>query len=321
MNQHDHHTTVPPILFLIFNRPDLTQRVFDRIREARPPKLFIAADGPRADRPHEAQLCQETRAVVEQVDWDCEVHTLFREQNLGCRRAVSSAIDWFFAQVEAGIILEDDCLPDLSFFPYCAELLERYRDDERVMMISGCNFHDQSHLPDQSYYFIGIYHIWGWATWRRAWAHYDITLSQWPTLRETDWLKGWLNSDDTARVWHNIFDMMHYHPIDSWAYSWVYSGWQQHGLAIQPVVNLISNLGFDERATHTREPDSWLGRLPVHSLTFPLKHPVGMIRNYATERFEAKNLFGAQPLWRQRMAFPVRVLRAIYRRTLARKTR
>ena len=162
-----------PILFLIFNRPQLTARVFAAIREAQPSQLYVAADGPRSNRPGEADLCEQARRVINGVDWPCEVKTLYRQENLGCRQAVSSAITWFFDNVEAGVVLEDDCLPIESFFRFCSELLIRYRDDTRIGMISGNNHGFRIYDDSLSYSFSKHGAIWGWASWRRAWRLYD----------------------------------------------------------------------------------------------------------------------------------------------------
>ena len=302
----------PPILFLIFNRPDLTRQVFARIRAAQPSQLYVAADGPRANRPYETNLCAETRAILDLVDWPCEIHTLLRDENVGCRVAISSGITWFFEHVEEGIILEDDCVPDPTFFRYCAELLAHYRHDERIMMISGTNFDPRNHANRASYYFSANLHIWGWATWRRAWQYYEGTLAGWPALRASSWLENWHHSANVARHWTAQFDMMHDHPIDTWDIQWVYSVWLQHGLAIQPYRNLISNIGFDARATHTSDEAAREANLPTSPLSFPLVHPTGVVRNHATERYVARWLFGIQPRWRSLLARRLRYLRPLY---------
>jgi len=196
----------PPILFLLFNRPYLTQRVFACIREARPARLFVAADGPRPDRVGERQLCAEARKVVDQVDWPCELLTLFRDENLGCGKAVSSAIDWFFEHVEEGIILEDDCLPHPSFFRFCEKLLEKYRDDERVMQIGGCNFQDGIKRGPASYYFSIYNHIWGWASWSRAWKYYDVGITSWRKTIHEEFLYTLFNDKKSVKYWEKILD-------------------------------------------------------------------------------------------------------------------
>jgi hypothetical protein len=166
---------------MIFRRPDFTSRVFEQIRNVRPARLYIAADGPRSGREGEQQLCIETRAIIEQIDWDCELKTLFREKNLGCKMAISSAIDWFFEQEEEGIILEDDCLPNQSFFRFCDTMLEKYRNDDRIRHISGCNLQHGKKWGTASYYFSNLTHAWGWANWRRVWKDYDRDLKLYDT--------------------------------------------------------------------------------------------------------------------------------------------
>jgi hypothetical protein len=284
----------PPVLFLIFNRPDLTQKVFDRIREARPKKLFIAADGPRQDRQDEYALCEKARKVATEVDWPCEFKTLFREKNLGCGKAVSEAITWFFENVDEGIILEDDCLPNPTFFRFCGELLERFRDDERVVVISGDNYQKQNLCNEQSYYFSINNYSWGWATWRRAWQYYDEELSQWPRLRTTSWLKDILNDSVAARYWQDIFDIVHAGRIDIWDYQWVYSCWIQSGLSVLPSVNLVTNIGYDNRSTHTNNPEGALANLPLMPMEFPLRHPQYMVRNFAADRYDTRHVFSVQ---------------------------
>ena len=166
-----------PILFLIFNRPDTTKRVFESIRSIKPAKLYIAADGDRKDKVGEDLLCKDTRSIIDLIDWECEIKTLFRPENLGCKIAVSSAIDWFFENEEQGIILEDDCLPNESFYIYCETLLNYYAFNERIMHISGNNFQDGMMRGNGSYYFSNYNHIWGWASWKRAWKAYNVDLS------------------------------------------------------------------------------------------------------------------------------------------------
>lgn len=273
-----------PVLFLVFNRPDLAARVFARIREARPSRLFIAADGPRPDHPDDGPACRETRLLAAQVDWPCEVKTLFRETNLGCRRAVESAITWFFEQVEAGIILEDDCLPDLSFFPFCAELLERYRDDEQVMSISGDCFQLRGSEWGASYSFSIYHHIWGWATWRRAWRHYNSALDSNPCLFDRAWLAALLESEPATRYWSHIIARYHEGHIDTWDLPWNFSCWIRRGLCVAPAANLVENIGFDLRATHTKQTQPGPTRFPLAPMRFPLRHPAAVRRDPASER-------------------------------------
>jgi hypothetical protein len=278
----------PPVLLLVCDRPTLTRRVFERIREAQPRQLYVAADGPRGDDPEATRLSEEARAVARHADWDCEVHTLLRERNLGCRPAVSSGITWFFDNVEEGIVLEDDCLPHPTFFRFCAELLKRYRNDERVMGIGGNSFRETDEA--ESYTFSAYNQIWGWATWRRAWDHYDGALSVWLRLRETGWLEGFLGDRAAVRFWRAVFDREIRGEIDTWDFAWTFACWVQHGLTVHPAVNLVSNIGFDAQATHTSNVASPLAAVPAEAMRFPLVHPEGALRDYEADRFTAEHV-------------------------------
>lgn len=260
-----------PLLLLIFNRPETTSRVFAEIRKARPEKLFIAADGPRVNRPDDIQKCAEARDMVSKVDWPCEVKTLFRDSNLGCKKAVSSGIDWFFNQVEEGIILEDDCVPDQSFFPFCEELLERYRTDEKVMMISGFNATGEWPVP-ASYIFSKYTAVWGWATWKRAWKKYDVTMSSWALPESRKIIKSALGDHRIWKIKQWTYDRLHAGLKDTWDYQWEYALLLNGGVSIVPTKNLIENIGFGGQATHTpaRERHS----IPKASaIELPLIHP------------------------------------------------
>lgn len=282
------------VLFLIFNRADTTSRVFEAIRRARPPRLYVAADGARAGKAGEAQLCEETRAVIKRVDWPCEVKTLFRDQNLGCKVAVSQAIGWFFDNEEQGIILEDDCLPEDVFFNYCDELLERYKDDLRVMCISGDNFlpEDVRASVQDSYYFSNFCHIWGWASWRRAWTGYDVNMRAWQAGQGQAVLKKTFpHNAPLRRVWRGTFDRVANGDINTWDYQWTFRCWSAGGLTCLPSTNLISNIGFDDRATHTVDTQSHLAELKTAPLSLPLKHPAVVQRHEAADRWSERNLF------------------------------
>lgn len=279
-----------PVALLIFTRPETTARVFDEISKARPPKLLVIADGPRADRPGEAEKCAATRAVVEKVDWDCEVLRNYSEVNLGCGLRPASGISWVFQNVEEAIILEDDCLPHPTFFRFCDELLGRYRDDERVMMISGNNFQNGKTRTSESYYFSCYPHSWGWATWRRSWQLYDFEIKIWPQLRETSWLLDTLGDEESAAYWRTTFDSLSGRS-DVWDYQWTFACWAQSGLAILPNVNLVSNIGWGEHATHTKTADNPAGNLPTEAMTFPLSHPTYLVRNREADQFTFEKHF------------------------------
>lgn len=259
-----------PILFVIFNRPTTTTKVFEVIRQAKPKLLFIAADGPRENKPNEIGLCNETRKIATRVDWPCEVKTLFREKNLGCGKAVSEAITWFFENVEEGIILEDDCLPDLSFFNFCEDLLERYRFDERVFMISGDNFLPEPLRPRQSYYFSKIAHIWGWATWRRAWNKYDLYMKDFPEFIRNKEIENIWSNKIIQNYWLDKFRDVYDGKINTWDYQWVYAIWKNNGVSIAPNVNLISNIGFGSEGTQTLNKNDQSANLGINKMEFPL---------------------------------------------------
>lgn len=235
-----------PVLLLGFNRPDKLRNVIAPLRQIRPQRIFVAVDGPRETRPGEAERCQATQQVAEQeIDWPCEKNFLLRPKNLGCRAAVSSAITWAFEQVEELIIIEDDCVLDPSFITMCRVLLDRHRHDDTIWNIAAVNFQQGNRRGDGDYFSSKYPHCWGWATWKRAWARYtdDMTdLSPCPEMhpdpRERDY-------------WQLMFDKCVKGQVDSWAYRWTFRCWQEGGLTLLPNANLVTNIGFDEQATHT----------------------------------------------------------------------
>ena len=233
------------VLFLIFNRPETTQQVFDAIRTQKPRCLYVAADGPRANVSGEKEKCQAARDIVQQIDWDCELKTLFREENLGCGRAVSSAISWFFDNVEEGIILEDDCLPNKEFFYFCEKLLERYRYDDEVMSIGGSNFLRGNRRGESSYYFSSHFHVWGWASWRRAWVKYDYEAESMTEERLQPILDRKFISYGEKRIYINMFNEMKIRRVDTWDYQWFFTHLFSDGLTIIPNANLVTNIGPD----------------------------------------------------------------------------
>jgi len=286
-----------PVTFLIFNRPDTTERVFEAIRQARPPKLLVVADGPRADRPGEAEKCAAARAIIERVDWECEVLTNYSDVNLGCKLRVSSGLSWVFDTVEEAIILEDDCLPHPTFFRFCEELLDRYRHDERIMAISGNNFQFGRRRTEYSYYFSRYNHCWGWASWRRAWQQYDIEMKLWPTIREGNWLRDILDDEQAVKYWQAIFQSTYDGVINSWAYRWTFSCWVQGGLSVIPAGNLVSNIGFNVEATHTTS-NSKLANMLLEAMKFSLLHPSFIIRDVSADNFTQNTVFRLSTLTR-----------------------
>lgn len=281
-----------PVTFLIFNRPDLTEIVFKAIAQAKPQKLFVIADGPRF--PEEVEKCEKTRAIIEKVDWDCEVITNYSEKNLGCGRREASGFDWVFSQVEEAIFLEDDTLPTPSFFNFCQIMLDRYRYDERVMHINGDNSVNQDRTSD-SYYFSKYMHGWGWASWRRAWQHYDYYMKTWPEFKKAALLKYICENQNEQKYWTGLFDQMHEDPqvLDTWDVQWMYTVWSQGGLVIAPNKNLISNLGFNRPdAVHTfgNDPRSRLATTDI----WEVSHPSFVVEDREADQHTFKHIFQVQ---------------------------
>ncbi len=280
-----------PVALIIFNRPDTTAKVFEAIRQAKPPQLLVVADGARSDRPEEAEKCLAARAIIESVDWECEVLTNYSDVNLGCKQRVSSGLDWVFANVEEAIILEDDCLPDPSFFPFCEELLNYYRHDQRIMVISGDNFQFGNKRTNDSYYFSRYNHCWGWASWRRAWQHYDVEMKLWPKIRDENWLQSIFKESRSINYWREILQATYEGEINTWDYQWTFACWLQNGLTVLPNINLISNIGFGADSTHTEQVDNSFANLPVENMSFPLDHPQFIIRDTQADRFTQNEHF------------------------------
>ncbi|WP_143822295.1 nucleotide-diphospho-sugar transferase [Mucilaginibacter pedocola] len=281
------------MLFLIFNRPQLTQRVFDAIAIAKPKRLYIAADGPRESNESDNELCAQTREVTTKVNWDCEVKTLFRQQNLGCKTAVAGAINWFFEHEEEGIILEDDCLPHESFFRYCEELLHRYRNDERVMSVSGSNLLGKPWKYDEQSYFFAHGGIWGWATWRRAWQLYDRDMKGWPDLQTQKTIKENIQTKDWYNFYAPMFEASYNDTLDTWDIQWFYTILVNNGLAINPAVNLVSNIGF-ANGTHLNSNDTAIANLSVSPIAFPLVPPPSQKADKAYLKLTYKHVTGGQ---------------------------
>lgn len=285
--------TVSPVLFIIFNRPETTKVVFEAIRKAQPAKLYIAADGPRQGKTGEYERCQAARNIAINVDWECDVQSLFRDTNLGCKVAVSSAIDWFFENVEEGIILEDDCVPDISFFRYCDELLEKYRHDGRIGMISGDNFQFGRKRTGASYYFSRFTHIWGWATWRRAWEKYDVEMTLWPEVRDNGFLIDMLDTQGEVDYWSHIFERTYAGQINTWDYQLMFSFWVNSFLNILPCNNLVKNIGFNANGTHATTADCPFSNMETVPIQFPLNYPHIIVRDAVSDTYSARTTFGA----------------------------
>ena len=260
-----------PILIIVFNRPENTRRVLDALRPLRPQRIFIAADGPRQDNGSDMIRCSEVRNVLsEAIDWKCEIKTSYSDVNLGCRMGVVRALDWFFGEVDEGVILEDDVVPTLGFFVYCEELLRRYRFDQRVGSISGNSFMPKGASIAESYYFSVYTHSWGWATWRRAWCCYDREMSDWNAFCGAGWLDRILGKQ-AANYWRPLIEQVKQGTVDTWDLVWLYSCWKSGLLTCTSSVELVDNIGFGSDATHTLDEKSPLA--PPQQLALPIVHP------------------------------------------------
>ena len=277
-----------PVAFFIFNRPELTARVFSRIAEVKPETLLVVADGPRSAG--EAGQCAQARRIIDQVDWDCRLLTNFSEQNLGCKKRVSSGLSWVYSQVEEAIILEDDCLPGISFFPFCEELLERYRHDERIFMVSGDNFQSGRSRTRYSYYLSRYPHVWGWASWRRAWKHFDVAMQSWTEFKNAGHLRAVFETPQEQEFWADILQRSFEDQTNSWAFVWCYTCWSQGALTVLPDVNLVSNLGFGEEATHTVDRLSPIANLPTGEI-WRISHPPFLVRQADADTFTFEQVF------------------------------
>lgn len=283
-------TSEIPILLLGFNRPGSMQRVFDKIASIRPAQLFVAVDGPRLHVATDQARCDEVKRITELIDWPCELQTRFNLENMGCKRAIETAISWFFSNVERGIILEDDCLPNDSFFAFCDQMLQRYAKNDRIMCISGDNFLPEISLKNTteqaSYYFTKYMHCWGWATWRRAWHHYCPELTNPASQSDADVIGQFPTSRDELRYWSKRFAGVRSGRINTWDYGWQHAIWKNQGLVVAPSVNLVENIGFGEDATHTTANINFT--VPhAHQLTVR-SHPHSVTQDVAADQREAE---------------------------------
>jgi len=280
-----------PVALFIFNRPATTRPVFETIRRMQPQRLLIVADGPRSDHPDDGKRCEDARRIVEQIDWDCEVLRNYADKNLGCRRRVSSGLDWVFENVEEAIILEDDCLPSRSFFRFCQELLGRYRYNSMIMHIAGTNSHFGRKFGEASYFFSRYNLVWGWATWRRAWRHYDVDMKSFPAFKKSRALDSILYTQKERKSRMDVYARVYENRIDTWDYQWHYATRINNGLAIHPNVNLIQNIGFGEDATHTKVDSRKVSENLAREISFPLLHPDFILANReADDNFYVNNI-------------------------------
>ncbi len=277
-----------PILLVTFNRPDLTRCIINELSILRPKLLYFVSDGARPGNDQDRVSVNETRELLNLVNWPCTIHKLFRVQNLGCKQSVSQAITWFFSKVEFGIILEDDCLPSLSFFYYCQELLHKFRNNAHIGLITGQSHYSNFVKFNSDYSYSKYATIWGWASWSRVWRNYDVEMTDWP-INKISVLQQ-VGGNQNRKYWEKIFSQVFSGRIDTWDYQLVYLLLKNRQLTVTPRVNLISNLGFDSRATHTKDSNSHFSNFNREDLQFPLIHNKNYKEKYIDEYLE-KNVF------------------------------
>jgi hypothetical protein len=265
-----------PVLLILFNRPEKVRQLIQALSLIKPKYVYVAADGPRTHSATDDQRCKDVKDLISDLPWECDVYTHFQPSNLGCKIGVSTAISWFFEHVSAGIILEDDCIPTLSFFTYSTELLEKYQDDERIMHISGSSFIERNDMlnKNDSYYFSNIALVWGWATWRRAWSKFDIEMKDVDGLNKTLQSSNAFKTRRFRHFWISLFNHVNRKEVDTWDAQWIYSILKAGSISIMPAQNLIKNVGFGEDATHTLETVQFAR--DTHEIEFPLVHPTSL---------------------------------------------
>jgi hypothetical protein len=272
-----------PVLLIVFNREETTRKILETLNQIKPIKLYIACDGPRKDVQNEHEQISSVRKLVSKTTWNCEVKTLFQDENLGCKKGVVTAINWFFSHETKGIILEDDCLPNIDFFIFCQQMLNQYEFNENIYSISGNNFQKLNFYS--SYYFSKYLHIWGWATWKRAWVVNDENIKFWPKWKKSIEWKNFFSSNLEKKYWENLFDKAYNNEIDTWDYSWIASVWYHNGISITPKSNLVTNIGFGLNATHTLNSNSkfsHLKRKKIKSIKFKNKIKINLFADFYT---------------------------------------
>ena len=267
-----------PIVWCVYNRPDFTRQTFAVLRSVKPMRLLIVADGPNAEKPDDRIRCDEVQRIIQAIDWEVNVDINLAPANLGCRKRIQTGLTWAFDQVNEAIVIEDDCIPDPSFFPFCEQLLNRYETDRGVGLICGTNFQFGNDTGPESYYFSRYPLLWGWAAWRRTWDLYDADLTAWDRLRPTSWLADTLTDVLPTAYWRAIFDSVR-SGLDTWDYSLVFSCWRNQLLSVQPRCNLVRNIGFGADSTHTDAGQSIFSNMPTKPMSFPLTHPHHVERN------------------------------------------
>jgi hypothetical protein len=282
-----------PVLLVVFNRPEKTRRVIEALRQVKPARLFVAADGPRPGRPDDIEKCRLARQAVSEIDWPCDLKTRFLDENVGCDPSVSAAIHWFFEHVEQGVILEDDCVPHPDYFRFCSEMFERYADDARIMQVSSfAPYPDRCHPYD--YHFSRSYRCWGWGTWRRAWALYFDALERYDDSID-QMLRAYFTSSAKYAERKKLYETFRMGKRDNWDFKWNVACYAQNALCIVPEKNLMTNIGFDEESTHTVKASPIFAHLQTEPLEFPLRHPPFVFADSHPERSVERKLYRSLP--------------------------
>lgn len=283
-----------PIVLLVFNRADTLKKILKILEELKPSNILVVADGPRVGRLDDINRCKDVRGLIDSITWDCNIQRNYSDVNLGCKNRVSTGITWAFNRVSEAIFIEDDCFPDISFFYFAQELLEKYRNDMRINMVNGSNFCEDVKNSD-SYFFTKYVDVWGWASWSSRWiGKYDVNISDWPSYKKDN---KFIPNRKYRRYWRDIFDAVSKGRIDTWDYQFQYLCWREKSFNIVPSKNLIRNIGFGEDATHTKDRNSFFENINIHSLTFPLNHPFSVKENRGYEQafekinFSRRNIF------------------------------
>jgi hypothetical protein len=280
------------IAFSVFNRPAHTQKTFQSIREQRPDKLFIIADGPRKENANDLKNCKLVRSLLDSVDWPCAIYKNYAETNMGLKNRVSSGLDWVFSQVEEAIILEDDCLANPDFFNFCSAMLKKYKDENRVFAITGNNFQNGHQRGEASYYFSKYPHCWGWATWRRAWEKYEGQIPFWPEWKHSPEWKSMNTNDKEEIFWTSLFDKVYEGRMNSWAFPWMASLWKHSGLTVTPGINLVTNIGHGPEATNTITIDK-MAEIPSYRFNISA-YPKEIKQDITADNYVLKNTFGVK---------------------------
>jgi len=262
----------PAVLLINFNRVDATKKSLQAIRNWKPVKLYLACDGPRADHPEDVKTIESVKALLTKIDWPCEVQQLYQSKNLGCKNGPLSAIDWLFENESKGIILEDDCIPSLSFFDFASAMLEQYEANDKIWHIAGSNFINLPKTNSDSYFFSKYPHIWGWATWRSRWLNAKRNYEELEQLSKNEFITDILADQPQFQYWNQAFELCRDNKMDAWDYMWTYSMWVEQKFAIIPALNMVSNIGFEKSATHHKVPVKKLTNIQTHDLS-NIQHP------------------------------------------------